>query len=439
MKIRSSLKRKSMIALAAYVLFVITLVGTISYKVVEPPVRSKLERNLDLSTQLISDQIRSPLNSSLGVLQSIVSVGSTGIPQKEQAVMLHSLFSVLNGIAVSGGLWPEPYSVNPNVEYTSLFYNRASDGAIDKINSWNNPETGGYNKQDWYVSAAHKPMGTVTWSQVYIDAYTHVQMITASSPYYVNGKFAGVATIDLSLADLVDFVNEQAEDFGLGVVLKDGYGETITEHNFRIVDGVYISKLSFGNFNWSVDVINAKKLISERVFEIISNVELGIIPLMLLLVLVGYILINKYLIKPIVVIAQKVDDSKEGGVISMVYNSEDEIRHLIDTFNQKTVYLEAEKVKAQASTRAKSAFLATLSHEIRTPMNGVLGTAQLLLKTTLNEEQRKHLKSLYESGDHMMTLLNEILDFSKIEQGHLELERAPFPPVSYTHLTLPTT
>ena len=105
-------------------------------------------------------------------------------------------------------------------------------------------------------------MGTVTWSQVYIDAYTHVQMITASSPYYVNGKFAGVATIDLSLADLVDFVNEQAEDFGLGVVLKDGYGETITEHNFRIVDGVYISKLSFGNFNWSVDVINAKKLIS---------------------------------------------------------------------------------------------------------------------------------------------------------------------------------
>ncbi|MCL9782689.1 ATP-binding protein [Vibrio sp. S4M6] len=427
MNIRSSLKRKSIVALAAYMFFVITLVGTVSYMVVEPPVRSKLIQNLDLNTQLISNQINAPLSSSLGVLQSIVSIGNTGTPQAEQAVMLHSLFTVLDGIAVSGGLWPEPYSVDPKKEYTSLFYNRATDGVIDKIDSWNNPETGGYNRQDWYLSAANQPLGTVTWSQVYIDAYTHVQMITASSPYYVNGRFAGVATIDLSLKDLVEFVNKQAEDLGLGVLVKDGYGEVITEHNFRAVKGIYVSKLTFGNFNWSVDVVNAKKLISERVFEIISNVELGIIPLMLLLVMVGYFLISRYLIKPISVIAQKVDDSKEGGVIDLAYKSNDEIRHLIDTFNQKTVYLEAEKVKAQASTQAKSSFLATLSHEIRTPMNGVLGTAQLLLKTNLNEEQRKHLKSLYDSGDHMMTLLNEILDFSKIEQGHLELERAPFP------------
>ncbi len=236
-----------------------------------------------------------------------------------------------------------------------------------------------------------------------------------------------MATIDLSLKDLIEFVNEQAEDFGLGVLLKDGYGEVITEHNFKLVNGIYVSKLSFGHFNWSVDVINAQKLIGKRVYEIISSVELGIIPLMLLLVLIGYVLINRYLIRPIAVIAQKVDDSKQGGIIDMAYNSEDEIRHLIDTFNQKTVFLEAEKVKAQASTQAKSSFLATLSHEIRTPMNGVLGTAQLLLKTDLSEEQRKHLKSLYDSGDHMMTLLNEILDFSKIEQGHLELDRAPFP------------
>ncbi|GAK84442.1 sensor histidine kinase [Vibrio ponticus] len=91
------------------------------------------------------------------------------------------------------------------------------------------------------------------------------------------------------------------------------------------------------------------------------------------------------------------------------------------------MFLEQEKKKALASTRAKSAFLATISHEIRTPMNGVLGTAQILLKTDLNHEQRKHLKTLYDSGDHMMMLLNEILDFSKIEQGHLELEKAPFP------------
>jgi len=68
--------------------------------------------------------------------------------------------------------------------------------------------------------------------------------------------------------------------------------------------------------------------------------------------MLGYYLINRYLINPIVVIAQKVDDSKEGGIIDVPYNSQDEIRYLIDTFNQKTVYLEAEKIKAQASTNS---------------------------------------------------------------------------------------
>lgn len=114
-------------------------------------------------------------------------------------------------------------------------------------------------------------------------------------------------------------------------------------------------------------------------------------------------------------------ESREGEIIDIRYKSQDEIRHLIDTFNQKTIYLEAEKVKAQASTKAKSAFLATLSHEIRTPMNGVLGTAQILLKDELTPKQRQHLTSLYESGEHMMSLLNEILDYSKIEQGKFEV------------------
>ncbi len=138
-------------------------------------------------------------------------------------------------------------------------------------------------------------------------------------------------------------------------------------------------------------------------------------------------LINRYLIKPIVLIAEKVDDSKTGGIIDLEYHRQDEIKHLVDMFNQKTVYLEAERHKAQASTQAKSAFLATLSHEIRTPMNGVLGAALILLKSPLSLEQRKQMKMLYDSGEHMMTLLNEILDFSKIEQGKLELDKTMFP------------
>ncbi|MGY5537728.1 ATP-binding protein [Vibrio brasiliensis] len=427
MDIRSSLKRKSIVALAVYLAMVITLIGTISYLVVEPPTREQLEMNLDLRTQLISSQIGEPINSSLGILQGIVSLGSNPDDQEHQAEMLYNLFSLIDGVTVSGGLWPVPPSIDQDTGLKSLFFNRANDGQVDRILSWDNPESGGYDQESWYVSVVEKPIGTVSWSPVYIDPFTHVQMITASSPYYVNGVFAGVATVDISLQTLVEFVRLHAEEYDLGVLLRDGYGDVIMEYNFQLADGIYISQHQFGDFNWSVDVVNAKRLVDEQVYDVVSKVEAAIVPIMLVCVMLGYFLINRFLIAPISVIARSVDMSKEGGSIDIRYNSNDEIKYLIDSFNQKTVYLEAEKIKAQASTKAKSAFLATLSHEIRTPMNGVLGTAQILQKTELNQEQRKHLKTLYESGEHMMTLLNEILDFSKVEQGHLELEYHPFP------------
>ncbi|MCG9679708.1 hybrid sensor histidine kinase/response regulator [Vibrio sp. Isolate24] len=427
MEIRSSLKRKSFLALAMYMAFVIAVIGTVSYLVVEPPVRDQLEKNLDLRTQIIAAEIKEPLNSSLGILQSVVSIGNTNEPQGHQAEMLYKLFSVIDGVAISGGLWPIPYSIDRGTAYKSLFFNRASDGQVDQVFSWDNPESGGYDKESWYTSVVNKPVGTVSWSEVYIDPFTHVQMITASSPYYIDDVFSGVATIDISLESLVSFVRKHAEEYELGVILKDSYGDVITEHNFQVVEDIYISSTDFGDFKWYIDVVNANRLVTEQVYDLVSKVEAGIIPIMLACVMMGYFLINRFLISPIVIIAKKVDDSIEGGIIDMTYNSQDEVKHLIDTFNQKTVFLEAEKQKAQASTKAKSAFLATLSHEIRTPMNGVLGTAQILLKTDLTEEQQKHMKTLYESGDHMMTLLNEILDFSKIEQGHLELENNPFP------------
>jgi len=105
---------------------------------------------------------------------------------------------------------------------------------------------------------------------------------------------------------------------------------------------------------------------------------------------------------------------------------ERERKQLETRVRERTQQLAAASAAAEAANQAKSTFLATMSHEIRTPMNAVIGMTTLLSETSLSEEQQTYTRTIRQSGEILLALINDLLDFSKIEAGKMELSPAPF-------------
>ncbi len=92
----------------------------------------------------------------------------------------------------------------------------------------------------------------------------------------------------------------------------------------------------------------------------------------------------------------------------------------------QAVELEAARLEGERANAAKSRFLAMMSHEIRTPMNGVLGTAELLSLSALDNAQRRLVETAQRSGQTMLSLIDDLLDLSRIEAGKLTLLESNF-------------
>ena len=125
---------------------------------------------------------------------------------------------------------------------------------------------------------------------------------------------------------------------------------------------------------------------------------------------------------------------KEGHYLWMIergialWNQTGKAIRMVGTNRDLTLQKQAEeklqqaKVAAESASQAKSTFLANMSHELRTPLNGILGYAQILSRDmTLTSKQQEGITIIHQSGEYLLTLINDILDISKIEANKIEL------------------
>ena len=423
----------------------------------------------------------------------------------------------------------EPFLFDPKEEYVSPYVWRdvKHGGAVS--NMLFTPDNG-YNylsgKWDWYEHPKKKYGGDAEtppplaftngdteyaklpriesglWSVPYFDeGGGNVLMCTYSAPFFLNRRFAGVVTCDITTDWIGKFLSEQAFKGGW-FVLVSPEGFIISHHDERLImkhfthlaettkdsdrktvfevgraiferfdpnafgnrrlenEGTYCPELSLtllsqqqsGKNLWTEGIqlpTTGWVLICVVPEETVYGGAVADFQSTMFLFLCGVLLFGVYLfwqvdrriirpLKRLVIATNAVADGNFEHQIAIGVRGSGELNEVSHNFNRMIRTLRqsiadavrnaSEKEAAEASNRAKSAFLANMSHEIRTPMNGVIGLADLLARTPLNELQTEYLSYIRSSAKSLLTIINDVLDISKVEAGKFTLSIYPFQP-----------
>ncbi|MEE9412822.1 MAG: ATP-binding protein [Methylococcales bacterium] len=199
----------------------------------------------------------------------------------------------------------------------------------------------------------------------------------------------------------------------------------------------YITSISdlASNDQVSIIAVLQKSLDKELIpFERLEWLLCAIALTSLFLAFIGSLLVARSVSKPVKKLVSGVRQVGKGKYdYRITVDSADELGELGLAFNEMAIRkgqqeaLRLAKESAESASQAKSEFLANMSHELRTPLNSILGYAQLLKRNSFSKDKQiQSLDTIEQSGQHLLSLINEILDLSKIESGQLQLQPASF-------------
>jgi signal transduction histidine kinase/CheY-like chemotaxis protein len=159
-------------------------------------------------------ELRARMTRAESVTNALADLGCTLEP--DEARFKSVIPAVINGtddggFIAGGGIWPEPGEFTTGVERRSFFWGRNQSGTLEYFDDYNRPDGPGYQHEEWYVPARHLAPRASYWSVSYTDPYSGEPMVTCTAAMRRDGRFVGVATVDVKLNGLREFFAREAE------------------------------------------------------------------------------------------------------------------------------------------------------------------------------------------------------------------------------------
>ena len=466
MKFKSIASRIIFSVIPIVILFTAIFIYMI-YKVtnaqVDEKINEKMFENLKVSIYEIQNELIKNANIALSLAFYAETCSIDSINRGEMKdFIIRAIQSNKN--TIGGGIWYEPYALYTDKRYFGPYVHIKGGKAIYEAEY---ADTVDYHAEDWYLNGKQSD-GALVWSDVYHDPVPAVTMITATAPFYdAHRLLRGVATADMALTDIQAIIKRiSVGKTGKAFILGAG-GEYISffddnrSLNDTIQNDADANLAAFGKHALATGEGMAplkKDGIAQRAYYkkmpkthwtlviVIDNDEiasstlnsvllLGIVPVVgLLLVTASIVSVARHLRA----VAENVTGFAEFGAAGdfsrrMEVSGHDEFGRMqahLNTMMENSSKMHARQLEmleaAQAASKAKSNFLATMSHEMRTPMNAVIGMTNIA-KASHDIEKKDHcLNKISEASTHLLGVINDILDMSKIEANKFELSYANF-------------
>ncbi|WP_242675294.1 methyl-accepting chemotaxis protein [Phytopseudomonas dryadis] len=324
-----------------------------------------------------------------------------------------------------GGLWPEPGAFEAGVQRRSFFWARNAGGQLEYSDDYNAAAAAAYQGESWYSAARSAAAGRCVWSEGYLDSVTGVAMTTCSVPYRIAGQFAGVATLDLRLDGLAQFLQREGNVTGgyafvvdqAGNLLffpgveatgelptlaalvarnpaiqplqaalqaaRSGQQTSVLERDEQLQGPAYISFEPLGNTGWQLGLVTPERQVTGLSQRLTGEILLFLLPLLALLLGLAW-LAGRRLLAQIEETTGQIEQLGQGGGAELQVQRADEIGALRAAVNRYAGSLramlldiaeESRVLEGQASELARLSVTIAERAETQREDNALLATA----------------------------------------------------------------